>query len=378
MGSRAASLVAVLSALVACSSSGGGGSPAPSDTGVVTDTAPLDTAPPVGDPYQAPLFDHARIVSDSKQPNFQKVDVDVAPLAHGPFADVKLVLDLESTCFPFAQWATNPPPSGENWPADCDAFDRNFETWLIDPAAAKDSPSMELVRAITPFGGPEHIEEDVTDVFNVLAREGKTRTLEIRIATWPDGTGKVTGSNGGWTISAHLEVTPGAPPRNVLSVTSVLNQDYDSKTALGDLPFTLPAGTTSAKIEYRTTGHGGADGSATGCAQPADEFCKRKHHVLLDGATLQDLSPWRSDCRKLCTLAHDTRVKDYCAENPCGAIASVKASRANWCPGNETPPFTWTPDTLTAPGDHTLQVAIDSVADGGTWRVSATVYAYGD
>ena len=366
--------------LLACSSSSSGGTTAVVDSGVIVDSsiaeAAPDTAPPA--PYTKLLFDSARIESDSSKPNFQKVSVDLDPLDGAPFSNVKLVIDLSSTCFPFSNWATDKPPAGQNWPADCDAFDRNFETWMIDPAAPKDKPSIEMVRAITPFGGPEHIEEDVTDLFNAKELRSGKRTIEIHIATWSDGKGIVSGSNGGWNVSAHLEVTPGDAPHKVLSAIPLFNGTADSKTVFADLPFTLPAGTTSTRIEYRVTGHGGADGTATGCSNPADEFCKRKHHVTLDGASLAELTPWRTDCNKLCTIAHDPRFKDYCAENPCGALSSVRAQRANWCPGSETPPFTWTPDTLNAPGDHKFKFAIDSIADGGSWRASAIVYAFGD
>jgi hypothetical protein len=44
---------------------------------------------------------------------------------------------------------------GVRRPADCDAFDRNFEIALDEPDADSGAPpGLELVRAITPFGGP--------------------------------------------------------------------------------------------------------------------------------------------------------------------------------------------------------------------------------
>ena len=368
---------------IACSSSGGSNDQ-PQDSGAIDDdtTPPVDTfeaGPPP--PYQVPLFDDAHIGSDSSKPDFQKVAVDLPPLHDAPFANVKLVLDLTSPCYPWSNWTTDKPPAGQNWPADCDAFDRNFETWLVDPSAdPTTTPSFELVRAITPFGGPEHVEEDVTDFFNALAKSGddKTRSLEIHISTWSDGAGKVSGSNGGWFVSAHIEVTPGDAPANALAVIPLYNGTWDSTSTAVTVPFTLPGDTTSARIEYRVTGHGGASVTDSACIGPADEFCKRKHHVLLDGASLQDLTPWRTDCAKLCTITTGSPFGSYCLENPCGAPSSVRAPRANWCPGSETPPFTWTPDSLDAPGDHTWGFSIDGVPDGASWRVSATLIAFGD
>jgi hypothetical protein len=64
----------------------------------------------------------------------------------------------------------------------------------------------------------------------------------------------------------------------------------------------------------------------------------------------------------------------YCEQNPCGDILSVRAPRANWCPGSETPPLAYG-GTLST-GNHTFAFSISSIA--GQWRVSATVYAYGD
>ncbi len=344
------------------------------------DDSTLDATPEVeagpAAPYTQPLLDNARIVSDSSQPNFQNASADVK-LPNGPFANVNLVVDLTSTCYPFSNWATDKPPAGQYWPADCDAFDRNFEMALFDPTSTT-APGLELVRAITPFGGPEHIEQDVTDIFNALA--GADRTFMITIPTYSDGAGKVSGSAGGWNVSAHLDVTPGTPPRNVLSVQSLV---YDTIPAaqsglVNSLPFALPPNTTSTTIEYRVTGHGGENDPSADCIGPAEEFCKRIHTLTLDGTALDTKTPWRPDCFKVCTqVANDAGYGPsgkYCQQNPCGAIGSVNAPRANWCPGSETPPFTYNP-TL-APGDHTFAFSISSIL--GVWRVSTTVYAYGD
>lgn len=335
-----------------------------------------DTGPQFEAPYELVVHDHAAIVSDSSKPNFQAVKADVA-LHGGSFAEVKLVLALESPCFPFEKWQTDKPPSGQNWPAACDAFDRNYETWLSNPADPTGTP-LELVRAITPFGGPEDTTVDVTDVFNDPAlAAGAKRSLEVHIATWSDGAGKVSGSAGQWFVTAKLQVTPGVAPRKVVGVVPIVNTNVDEKWMPSDLPLTLPAGTTHTHLEYRVTGHGGGAGGA-GCIGPNEEFCKRSHHVFADAAKLGDLTPWRTDCKANCTLAHSTVLNnDYCTQNPCGDQNSVKAPRANWCPGTMTPPVAWD-DPWTTPGAHTFKYAIDGIVTGGSWRVSAHAIAYGD
>jgi hypothetical protein len=326
--------------------------------------------------YTTQAFDKTRITSDSSQPNFQKVFADI-DFHDGPFASVKLIVDLESTCYPFDKWKDNPPPQGQSWPADCDAFDRNFDVALDTSEEPMAPPGLELAHAITPFGGPLHLEVDITDVANGLP--GK-HSLRAYIATWSDAEGKVSGSKGGWNVSAKIEATPGAAPRKVLAVQSLF---YGSVTVPDGEPLTfeVPEGAVSGKIEYRTSGHGGGD-AGPGCIGPAEEFCKRTHTLSLDGNPLPTVTPWRTDCKSLCTSATYTwpsgQEFTYCEENPCGAISSVKAPRANWCPGSMTAPYVWEDKPeLGVPGPHTFQWKISTVASGGLWANSVTYFAYG-
>lgn len=331
-------------------------------------TPAVDAAPPAP-PYSVTALDRARITSISSDPNFQKVRGDIT-LQPGTNARVMLVVDLDTTCFPFAKWADDPPPAGQNWPPSCDAFDRNFEISLIDPAAPS-APAIELVHAITPFGGPLHIEEDVTDIFAVAP--GK-RAIAIEIPTYSDSEGQVSGSKGGWFVSARLDVTPGDKPRDVAAVIPL---HYGSVTEGGvakTFAFTLPEGTTSARIDYVATGHGG--GTDRACLGPADEFCERIHTLTLDGAKLAEIDMWRDDCDKLCTTTPGgPGGRSYCKENPCGAAQSVRAPRANWCPGSVSPMKSYDLASAT-PGAHTFAFTIDAIASGGSWRGSARVVAY--
>lgn len=334
----------------------------------------------VADPYTVALFDFARITSKSGEPNFHKVTTRLEPLRDGPFENVTLIVDLFSTCYPFTGWASNPPPAGQNWPADCDAFDRNFEWTLHDTDPDAGTPGLELLRAITPFGGPLHVEVDVTDVFNGLTGP---RDVEVRIPTYSDAMGRVSGSNGGWNVSGTLDVKPGTPPRRVLAVLPLVETNARAMTKGQSVDFTLPAGTTKAKLEYRVTGHGGATPSAgSDCIGPAEEFCRRSHTLGADGVLLASFNPWRTDCNTLCTLTTHTwpsgQMFQYCLENPCGAISSVRAPRANWCPGSVTPPRVEEPAAWASPGAHSFSYDIDAIDGSGQWRVTAVVFAYGD
>jgi hypothetical protein len=298
----------------------------------------------------------------------------------GPFAAVKLVVDLDTTCYPFETWGANPPPPGQNVPADCDAFDRNFSAFIDDGVAAAPPVPFEIMHAITPFGGPEHLEIDLTDLAN--ARPGK-HSMRVELVSYSDTAGQSTGSNNGWTVSARFEVTPGDAPRRVLAAIPL----YAGEVKMGDawpvISFDAPAGTASGRLEYRTSGHGqGAMGA--GCIGPAEEFCDRHHRISIDGTPTLDIHPWRYDCGSLCTLEHHgpfgpfVNGLDYCRENPLGLPASVRASRANWCPGSMTTPYSW-PDipALAVPGPHTFSFEVSEILAGGSWMVSAIYYAYG-
>lgn len=342
-----------------------------------TQTASAAPSPngPVAAPYTINALENARI-TQAAQTVFGQLDFH-----DGPFANVTVVLELESPCFPFEKWADNPPPTGQRWPAECDAFDRNFELTIDPPRAMGAPPGFEIIHAITPFGGPLGLEHDVTDLVNGL--RGGIHTFSVLIPTYSDGSGQVTGSNGQWFVSLRFEVTPGAAPRNVLAVLPLVNANDGAGTSTRTIAFNVPDGTVDGRIEYRTSGHGGG-ARGTGCIGPAEEFCRRDHRVLIDGVEEGVLDAWRTDCPDFCTVATYSGPPpvrpgfQYCAENPTGAMGSVRAPRANWCPGSETPPTLWTFDPLSVPGPHTFQYQISTILPGGSWRVSAIYFAYGD
>jgi hypothetical protein len=230
-----------------------------------------------------------------------------------------------------------------------------------------------VVHAITPFGGPEHVEVDITDLAN--AKPGKHK-LTVDINAYSDPTGQVTGSNNGWTVSATIELVPGTPPRNVIAAVPLYAGVLNSGDPAPVVSFEVPAGATAGRIEYRTSGHGqGAPG--LGCFGPAEEFCNHPHQISVDGAPIKTLRAWRNDCSSLCSTVHGPRF-DYCLENPCGAPTSVVAPRANWCPGSMTPPFFWEDiPALGAPGSHTLSFSVMPLLPGGNWQASLVYYAFG-
>jgi hypothetical protein len=186
----------------------------------------------------------------------------------------------------------------------------------------------------------------------------------------------VSGAKGEWNVTLRLTLEQGPAPRTVLRVVPLLfgAQTEPSGQVLG---FEAPEGASSARVEYRATGHGAV--AAPGCRGPAEEFCSRIHSLSLDGAVVDEFTAWRDDCGQLCSAAHfesPERSFDYCSENPCGAPESVRAPRANWCPASVTAPHVLEHAALVAPGPHELQIEIGELAEGGNWLVSATYFAF--
>jgi hypothetical protein len=341
---------------------------------LATDAAadlPGDTGPAL---RTTVLLDRARIGSNGAEANFQHADSTFTKGAAA--AQVRLVMDLDTSCYPFEKWATNPPPQGQNYPADCDAFDRNFEFTVDEPAAEGEAPATEWVRAITPFGGPMHVDVDVTDLYNGLA--AGDHDAHVRISTWSDGAGLISGSNGGWWISARLEVLPGDAPRKVLAVIPLWNGSLGAGDPPAPIPFTVPEGVTAGRIEYRATGHGGATGDAD-CFGPAEEFCKRNQALKVDDAVAGQ-QVLLSDCSKNCVPTQYGQPGNgfvYCLLNPTANTMSAIADRANWCPSQVTPPWVVEGGALAVPGAHTFAFAVANVAAGGVWRISAVYVGTG-
>lgn len=344
-------------------------------TGTPTTGAPTTGAPSYGDPFSITVLDSAWITgTDGWNTQHQDVAYDLGPAS---FAKVTLVVDLESDCYPWEKWQESPPPQGQSWPASCDAFDRTMG-FISDPAeGAGDPPGFELLRSITPFGGPAHLEADITDYANM---HPGAHTLRSYINSWPDGAGKVSGSAGGWHLSVRIDVEPGPAPRPVLAAIPLFTGDVGVDGATQTIPFTLPEGVGKAELVYIVSGHGGASDPSSACIGPAEEFCRRTHHISFDGAVVTSFDAWRIDCGELCTITDNplpVGPAKFCLENPCGAIASVQAARANWCPGALVAPLRGpVTNTLGAGPDHEFQFTIDDVFEGGTWTVSAALYAY--
>ena len=91
------------------------------------------------------------------------------------------------------------------FPAQCDRFDR-LMYFEVDPAPDGDAsaaPGLQVLRAITPYGGPLEKTVDITDFANT--RPGP-HSLRSFLGTWVDDQGQVSGSDGGYFMSVTIHV----------------------------------------------------------------------------------------------------------------------------------------------------------------------------
>jgi hypothetical protein len=315
------------------------------------------------------LLENVRISSHEDDPIFQRTRTGF-DFGTEPLERATLHVELDTTSYPFERWLEDRPPPGENFPASCDAFDRNFEITIDAPEGSADPPGYEVIRAITPFGGPLSLSADLTEFAH--AKPGR-HTLEVFIATWSDPDGVVSGSHGGWNVDASLEIVRGNRTTSVVEVIPVFNDSIGPGEEEPSFSFNVPTGANAMRFEYRATGHG--SGQDSRCVGPAEEFCQRLHILRVDGEELGRVTPYRADCADLCTLETAPSGQfEYCLENPTGAVESVRAPRAGWCPGDEAPPYVYELDAI-EPGEHTLSVSLPAIAQGGSWRISAMAYA---
>ncbi len=294
-------------------------------------------------------------------------------LPPGPWARVTATLDLGTTCQSVPSCSPTCPPADGCAPlsagcstySDCDPWDRSITVSAIDPARPAD-PALELIRAITPFGGAKQYVEDVSDYARYLSG---TKTLRVEISAWV----------GGWTVSLTLHYEPGPPARPVLAVVPLFyyaseGGAYHGPTATPLTPatVTVPPEAAGARLRYRTTGHG-----ASG-ALVCEEFCYKLNEVRVDGVARLSFGPWRADCSALCAAAPSCSTVALCTvDNPWGAPCSVYAPRAGWCPGDRVAPNELDAGAFLPPGDHTIDFTIPMADPAGSWLVSLDAVLYG-
>jgi len=242
-----------------------------------------------------------------------------------PYSDITLEFRLRSGC-----------------PSLCERSPRTVSVTL----GLDDTTTVEVFRAVTPFGADRTWLADVTD-----------------LAEWFGGERTVTASidtvEGAWEIDLRVLFTPGTPPRDVLALIPI---EYDpavsSATDLPERRISIPSGAASAVLLWRATGH---DEDGTGC----DETCPKHFLASVDGTDRIDVVPWRTDCA------------DFAAANPGTDPLIVGMERSGWCPADVVPAASVDATAWLPSGNHTFDARIEGVeAAGGRWRVSLDLVLY--
>lgn len=202
----------------------------------------------------------------------------------------------------------------------CDAWDRTASIALVEDPQDPDSPVLELLRYITPYGVGMCTLMDVTEFASRLQGQAVLRSF---VDTWV-GPGSPYGA--GWRVTVKFHFIAGTPvlpvpeivsavPRTWITVGDGTNQ-VPLQLGETELEFTEPP--RLVKVRVLATGHG--QGNSGNCA----EFCKLHPVVRVDG-TEHAMDNWRYDC----------------GSNPVNNQAGTWTyGRQGWCPGAVVVPMT--------------------------------------
>ncbi len=173
----------------------------------------------------------------------------------------------------------------------CDAWDRTASIALVEEPGNPDSPVLELVRYITPYGVGMCTLMDVTEFASRLQGQALLRSF---VDTWV-GPGSPYGA--GWRVTVKFHFVAGTP---VLPVPEIVSSVPRTWITVGEGANPVPpqlGGTSMSfaepprliKVRVLATGHG--QGNAGNCA----EFCKLQPVVRVN-ETEHQMDNWRYDC----------------------------------------------------------------------------------
>ena len=240
------------------------------------------------------------------------------------------------------------------------------------------SPSIELMRFLTPFGihhfnylklknkeleDGVYNRQDISDFATTLSNQ------EVIVGVFIGNYDK-----GGHKISLNLTIHQQEglkaknnkiiPLFNTLNVMEMAGQEYGTMFNLEkglEVKFTLKEDLAQAKLRYITTGHGGWENG--------DEYLQKKNSIYLNGNEAFSFTPWKTDCGSY-------RNYNPVSGNFENGLSSSDYSRSNWCPGTTTNPLFIDLGNLKA-GEHTITVKIPQGENEGnsfsSWNVSGVL-----
>lgn len=194
----------------------------------------------------------------------------------------------------------------------CDDWDR----LAYIEAKAPNGDWVEIIRYITPYGVPCDHSLDVTDFASIL--QGNTE-IRMYIETW---------GTGGWKLDLDLTYSAGTPDFLYSTVQKVWHGNYN----FGDPANLQPVdtvtvepgiGVEAATLRLVTSGHGWGSNNTGNAA----EFYHAVHHVKVNAVQSFEQDLWTT-----------------CNPNPDGCqpqSGTWQYSRAGWCPGSISAPYTY-------------------------------------
>jgi hypothetical protein len=199
---------------------------------------------------------------------------------------------------------------------------------LYSPFEVKET--VEIARAITPFGQGVVLWFDVTDYSSLLHD-----SVEL-VST-------VCGYSNGWLVTTDFYFIEGVPPMHAYKVINLWNGTWPYGNTSNPIdshlqPITLVVDSQSVyeKVRVITTGHGFGGYPNQNVA----EFYDVTHTVQVNGVNMPQRL-WRPDCGR----------NPLFPQGAPGYTSTWFYNRANWCPGSYVKPHDYNATPLVNPGD---------------------------
>ena len=222
--------------------------------------------------------------------------------------------------------------------------------------------TIELVRFITPFGGPSVYTADLTPLAPML--HGDVR-LQALIDTY---------ANPGWALSLKISFEREGVGfrRPAFAAPLFFVRDFKAERPTVRSRVRIPEGLDRPRLRMITSGHA-TDGRG------GDEFVTRTHTLRINGEVVARWRPWSENGGQLREL-NPTSGRFVIGGRE---VWSSDLDRSGWHPGLEVEP-TIVPLPELTPGEHEIELSIrdirppdpdDPDAGYGYWRISAIVVA---
>jgi hypothetical protein len=226
------------------------------------------------------------------------------------------------------------------------------------PATTAAPDEIELMRFVTPFGGPATYTADLTAFAPLLSGE---TSLRVWISTWKQPAWKVT--------LTLLYTAEGVGYRRPRWATPIFNSEVTALESRLVSTIDVPAGLARPRLHILSTGHA-TDGTG------GDEFITRSHVLRIDGIEVARWRPWSENGGRL-RGANPTSGRSMKTDGRELWVSDL--DRSGWNPGLLVEPMQIPLPELGA-GKHTIELEILNIrpkdqAGYGYWRVSAIAVA---